>query len=317
VKKENDISRPDGWPITYLVPPVAPSNTAGSAGGAGSGTKAVTDEALLDDLNIKVEKLKIETLNKFSKDMKDNLWNQVYETMLKEMKGDGDSSPSSPSSSLSLKQARMHHLDRDSTRLTNLENIIIACDDLLKEIDMAALSSRLGLRSSNNDNDDDDDDAVAVQKLKKKTEEEKAYVIDALTRKCRAYLDLEPTYTQEDSANNTGGAVEQLTSKPTSSSSPFLDSFKLLQQWEDITATKQVSKYGRLVIGYYSKNKKWGSLLKYANTCLDDKIENDVKLEKQLRELRVSLMKEFGWDFVESYEASWKLITNPASYTLF
>jgi hypothetical protein len=300
VKKALDLSRPDGWDVTYVVPLIAKDTPATTAAPAATASTPTDDEATkeLKELDEKVEKLKIDTLNSLSKGKKDGPWNALYTSMTAD--GGGDNKPSLP-----LLIAKLCHVDRESTRKDNLSAVVEVADVVMGRIDQVQLSSKLGLRVN-----DDDEAAVAE---KKKLETEKGYLIDAMFRKTRAQLDMNKL--APAAAADGGGGGETTSKTAPAAESDFDVSFKLLQQWENVLDPKQASKYSQIALGYFTRADKVGGLLKYVNAVLkDEKVSKD--LEAQMRAVQSKTMAEMGWSWMAQYDDAWALINRPQSYTL-
>lgn len=304
VKKENDLCRPKGWPCSFVVPPApaAPEDTSGS----GEEEKKQDDTAPLDEseaekLAKEVRDLRVKALGKLSSSQKDGDWEELFAALVAEF----------TLSHLPLAQAKLHHLDREATRLgakgkddggaataaSSLEAIVAAANVIIDALDAVEISSHFGLKLP-----DGDKTAAAKRKI---MADKRAMLVDALLRKARAQLDM-------DKAEQGSPPLPPHTA---SLSSQFDGTVKVLQQWEDVFDASQAAKYGRVALGALWKKQALGKILVYTTKALKDSSAGS--LEKDMRAAKTKAMRALGWDWLVDRQAVWDVVDNPQKFALF
>jgi tripeptidyl-peptidase-2 len=247
VRKAKDSAHPQGWPVTYVVPPkpappppppASSASTPATAKNGGKGEEEEESEA--SKLCKAVLELKVKTLGALSAagtPEKDKAWEELCAVLEGKEGGGGDAAPANH---LPLMLAKLAHADREATRKksssscsssssggesgdgkeeggdgnggdggrASLEAVVSAADGVLSCLDASSLSSALGLKVV-------DPNDTAEAKARKGLEEKKAALIDALARKARALLDLSTI----DEEGGAGGEEEEKDSAAASAAS--------------------------------------------------------------------------------------------------
>ncbi|KAH9183482.1 hypothetical protein AeNC1_014545, partial [Aphanomyces euteiches] len=180
-------------------------------------------------------------------------------------------------------QTRLHHFDNDSSkRRESLKEIVEAAESIVGAIDTQALAAHYGVKLVPGD--------AEQAKIRKQRDDEKAVLVDALTRQARALGDL------KDDAK-------------------FVQVFQKLQQWVDIDGNQYI--YAALHNDLRQGHK--GSALKRLQKVSELSVEELEKIIplKEVQDLRVQLYSELGWTQCVEYEKKWKILNYPWSYMPF
>jgi tripeptidyl-peptidase-2 len=181
-------------------------------------------------------------------------------------------------------QAKLHHLDAEADRSSQLAEVIEAADAVLALIKQDELALFFGTRSVPGEQ------PAAQKKLRKEKEKEKAILADALARKARALGDS----AQWDA---------------------FLLTYADLQKWEDVEA----STYLRVALLHDRHFDALGLALQRLRKVQDmeqadkSKIISDDKLAAEI----ASTLDALQWKHWATYEAQWERRRAPASYRIF
>ncbi|KAG9416306.1 tripeptidyl-peptidase II Tpp2 [Aphanomyces cochlioides] len=180
-------------------------------------------------------------------------------------------------------QTRLHHFDKDSSkRRESLKEIVEAAESIVGAIDTQALAAHYGVKLVPGD--------AQQAKIRKQRDDEKAALVDTLTRQARALGDL------KDDAK-------------------FVQVFQKLHQWVDTDDNQYI--YAALHNDLRQGHK--GSALKRLQKVSELSVEELEKIIplKEVQDLRVQLYSELGWTQWVEYEKKWKILNLPSSYMLF
>ena len=278
VKKAFDLSRPKGWPITYLVgapPPKKESNTPDPAKATTSSKEKAESET--SKLAAAVLELKIKTLAT----MKDDA---DFEPLCAALQSEA------PPQHLPLLRAL---LARALLCKQSPDAIAAACDAVLGAIDATALSAALNLKVV---------DEEAESEERKKLADQKAALLEALTQKAKALHGKAAASSGEDQEANKAAAAGAL---------------KALQQWEDVSSPGKAKDLAPLALEL-AKAKGHGAVLKYCNAALGElAAAGDGTVGEMLRNEKTAAMQALGWGWVVEHEKVWQLIKSPKCAALY
>lgn len=182
-------------------------------------------------------------------------------------------------------QAKLHHVDAESTRLSALSDVVAAADAVLALIDQDALARFFGTRAVPSDA------PAAQKKVQKEREATKAMLVDALSRKTRALGD--------------AGDWDA-----------FLASFATLQQWADVDATHALLRVALLHDRHCDAH---GLALQRLRKVADldaseqEKILSADALQKEL----LATLDTLAWPHWRAHEQQWHRRRTPASFRKF
>lgn len=185
---------------------------------------------------------------------------------------------------LPVVQAKLHHFDAESDRLTLLSEVVAAADDVLALIKQDDLALFFGTRSVPGDA------PAAQKKLQKEKEKEKEILIDALNRKARALGD-------------------------SAKWDDFLATYAVLQKWVDVDTNPFL--YVNLLHDRHHEvpGLSLQRLRKVADleSAEKQKIASDEKLQKEL----LATFDTLKWTHWSAVEQQWHRRRTPASYRKF
>ncbi|KAF1321539.1 Tripeptidyl-peptidase 2, partial [Globisporangium splendens] len=185
---------------------------------------------------------------------------------------------------LPVVQAKLHHFDSESDRLTLLSEVVEAADAVLALIKQDDLALFFGTRSVPGDA------PAAQKKLQKEKEKEKEILVDALNRKTRALGD--------------AGKWDE-----------FLATYAVLQKWADVETNAFL--YVNLLHDRHhdAPGLSLQRLRKVAEleTTEKQKIISEDKLQKEL----LATLNTLKWTHWSTAEQQWHRRRTPASYRKF
>jgi len=175
-------------------------------------------------------------------------------------------------------------LDRADTFAGDDEGkaVIEAADRIISLIDQDAVAAYFGIAQEEDDQDAD--------QIHKEMELQRDSLINALDRKVRTLLNLAEIDPNDET-------IER-----------FDDTWHFLGRWEDTSQEE----YLTLRVGDAQLHDRLGDALKIINDHLEssDKNQDDY-------ELRMSLLRDLGWDHLLQQEERWMLLRFPRDYPLF
>uniref|UniRef100_A0A7S2RCW9 Tripeptidyl-peptidase 2 n=1 Tax=Rhizochromulina marina TaxID=1034831 RepID=A0A7S2RCW9_9STRA len=299
VKKSQDLERPKGWPLTYTVSAVPLAEEAQSK------SSEDAEKSPKDKLAEELRDLKMRHLSTLSGQGKDDEWEQLFIELAVEFP-----------SYLPLKAAKLHHLDKETSRTGHLPSIVQAADDVITSIDATALAAHFGLKLVQDDK--------SMTEARKQYTEDRGMLVDALARKARAKADLEacsvlpPTEALDltpPEGPATGAAAEAEAKEAGASDGDFEATMRLLQQWEDVTEPSKADCYARIHAAWLVKQKKLGAVLKYLRQAVPETKDGD--LEKHMYKLRGKVQEALGWSHISEHDQIWSAINRPEGFSLF
>ncbi|TYZ58696.1 hypothetical protein PybrP1_007836 [[Pythium] brassicae (nom. inval.)] len=267
-KKNGGVSgsgrRPGGFPIAYVVPPApTPAKEPEPEEPKDERDEAeLAAEAVRDLLLARVRKLA-------GKPAFAAAWQRL-----------ADQHPTH----LPVVQAKLHHVDAESERLSALDDVVVAADAVLALVDQDELARFFGTRSVPGDQ------PAAQKKLQKDKSATKEILVDALSRKARALGD--------------AGKWDE-----------FLAAFAALQKWADADA----SAFLHVDLLHDRHHGALGLALQRLRKVADldaaekDKIVGEDKLRKEL----LAALDALQWTHWSAAEEQWQRRRSPASYRRF
>jgi tripeptidyl-peptidase-2 len=283
VKKAQDRSRPNGWPVSFVVPPLVPKAKEAEATPEAAADKvkdSKEEESEAAKLDKQVLSLKVKALGAFdvASPPKDAAWAELFATL--------EASPSNKAH-LPLAVAKMHHLDREDLRKANLAAVVAAADEVTALVNPTELSGALGLRAAEGD-----------EAKRKELNEAKASLVDALARKARALLGL-------------GSEA----AAPEASCEAFKQALADLMRWEDAKAPANAKAMATVALGAL-KADGYGATLQYCKAALE-KGDLGPSAEAEVKAARGAAMDALGWGWLSAHEMVWEGLNKPKTHALF